>query len=267
MSDIKKYDLADVIRSHLELALRQTYTMLPATVNSYDSEKQVCEIIISVSERVRDDLVIPSAIMRNVPVIFPYGDNFSMSWNLKKGDNVMCVFSMRDLSLFHNTDGKKATEAPSKRRHDPSDVYVISGLTPRSKPRRNETYKDKAALQDEKTIVSFNRDGTDGLTIESDKDVHVITTANLVAEAVDVDLTATGNVDATISGTLEADVTGNTTLTTPTLIVNGNMQVNGTFDATGVITSDVDCVSDTISGKSHTHTVPAHSNTPTTAPV
>ncbi len=59
----------------------------------------------------------------------------------------------------------------------------------------------------------------DGTYIEYDRAAHKLTA--------DVK----GDVEATISGTLTADVAGNTTLTTPLCTVNGNVKVNGNITA------------------------------------
>jgi len=62
-----------------------------------------------------------------------------------------------------------------------------------------------------------------------------------------------GNINITSKGELNATVEGDTTITTPNLNLNGNLIVDGTIEATDTITSDVDCISDGISGKGHTH--------------
>jgi len=62
-----------------------------------------------------------------------------------------------------------------------------------------------------------------------------------------------GNITITGKKNLTANIVGDTTITSPNVTINGDVQVNGTIDATGIITSDVDVISDTISGKTHTH--------------
>ena len=52
-------------------------------------------------------------------------------------------------------------------------------------------------------------------------------------------------------------ITASTTLTiNGDVKINGKLQATGTIDADGKITSKDDCISGTISGKTHTHTVP-----------
>ena len=43
-------------------------------------------------------------------------------------------------------------------------------------------------------------------------------------------------------------------MTAANIVFNGNTTVNGTLTATDTITSNVDVVAETISGKTHTHT-------------
>lgn len=46
---------------------------------------------------------------------------------------------------------------------------------------------------------------------------------------------------------------GQITLTAPQTVLNGNLQVNGTIEASDTITSNIDVIADGISLKSHTH--------------
>lgn len=68
-----------------------------------------------------------------------------------------------------------------------------------------------------------------------------------------VTLDVTGDVTTTVGGSATIDVTGNTDVTTPLMTLNGDMQVNGTIDATGIIHSDIDVTGPSISLESHTH--------------
>lgn len=49
------------------------------------------------------------------------------------------------------------------------------------------------------------------------------------------------------------NATGTVTVNAPDMILNGNLQVNGTIDATGIIHSDADVTGPNISLESHTH--------------
>lgn len=71
----------------------------------------------------------------------------------------------------------------------------------------------------------------DGTTIEYDRAAHLLK-ADVKG---DVELVTTGKVTATIGGTLTADVSGNTTLTTPLCTINGNLKVNGNITASGKV--------------------------------
>ena len=60
---------------------------------------------------------------------------------------------------------------------------------------------------------------------------------------VNLDVTE-GNVDAQIGGTLNADVIGNTTFTSPTTKMTTNLTVDGTVHITGAQTNDKSIVAD-----------------------
>ena len=245
-----KYTLEDVILSHVNRAQRQLYTVIPAIILSYDNNTQTAEITLAISEMIRGDKIAPAPRIKKVPVMMPYGKNFSMSWELEPGDNVLALFSMRDMTSFNSSSGSNITNANSIRNHDISDVIVLPGLSSRQTQTINQTYKGYSNITDEQTHLVFNDGDSNGLLIKSDKKIKVETTSDL---------------EATVGGTLTANVTGDTTITTPTLILNGNMQVNGTINTTGDIVSDTDVEADGVSLKTHTHT--GNQGSPTSPPL
>lgn len=65
--------------------------------------------------------------------------------------------------------------------------------------------------------------------------------------------TVGGSVNTSIGGSLTANVSGNTILTTPTLTVNGNVNVNGSIAVTNGLTTPADVVAGGISLITHVH--------------
>lgn len=85
-------------------------------------------------------------------------------------------------------------------------------------------------------IDLYYRRFLDGTIIQYDRQNH-----RLLADVKgEVELIATGNTTATIGGTLVAEVTGETTVTTPKCTINGDVVINGTLDTSGKITGGAD---------------------------
>ena len=229
----------DVIRSHVHDILENVYTMLPAIVNSYDSETQTVEATVATSQNLdRNVSYVNSPTIPDVPVLFPYGGNFKMGWTLKQGDNVMLVFSMRSLDEYLNSNGTTPVIPISEARHDLSDCVAIAGMSPL--PTRDETYKDNAHIVDDKTYVVFNKDDSTGLYIETDKDLEITASGNVTVNCVEATVKASAKV----------------TLDTPETACTGKLTVGGTIVAQGDVTGAG------VSLKTHVH---AH-GTPNTSP-
>lgn len=66
---------------------------------------------------------------------------------------------------------------------------------------------------------------------------------------------ATALLISSLDGATKLSIQNNLiTMTAANVVINGNTTVNGTLTATDTITSNVDVISETISGKTHTHT-------------
>ena len=108
------------------------------------------------------------------------------------------------------------------------------------------------ALEEGERIAYASKDGAIVCYIhyKNDGTIEVDTDADLIANVA-------GSLTATVGGKTTLDSTGDTTITTPTLILNGDMQVNGTIDATGIISSEADVIADSaataISALNHPH--------------
>jgi len=115
--------LDDVILAGVDRVLSTVNTCLPGTVKTYDPVKQSCEVDIDIKKKLGGKFVVIPTLV-NVPVIFPSGGGFSVSYPLKKGNKVICLFSQRSLDDWLediNDDPKQV------RRFDLSDAFAYPG--------------------------------------------------------------------------------------------------------------------------------------------
>lgn len=222
-----KYSRVDVTRSLVSKIMEGVYTMLPAIVQSYNPDEQTATVQYAISQNLRgDSSATNSPIVNHVPVSFPYGNNFRMGWTLKKGDNVMLLFSMRGMEEYLSSDGSKPVVPFSKRRHSNIDAVAIAGIFP--KPTREERFKEHPHLSDSDTHIVFNRSDEEGLYIETDKDFKAVIKGDAV-------LDVTGNVTVNcVKASVNA--TDKVTLNTPETHCTGNLKVDGKADVTGEVT-------------------------------
>lgn len=110
-------------------------------------------------------------------------------------------------------------------------------------------------------VVLFNYLSKSYVWLKENGDIEIEAKNNAI-------INVSGDADITVGGALTATVTGNTTITTPLLTVNGNFQLNGTFTGdsgggTNTFTGDIDIIGSvdattdvttgSISLNSHTH--------------
>lgn len=222
MSD---YNIVDMIKSHIQTNNTRLYTQLPATVNVFYEDTNCVDVTLLISDTLRGNNVVQAAKLINVPVMFPSGGTFQQGFKLLEGDNVLINFCMRSLDKYHLTDGKKVTVMDNRRYHDVSDAFATLGAFTKKSPVVSEEFKGYSYLLDGSTSIVFNKDG-EGLTVTSDQDI-----------------------------TLNAEGSAK-------VIINGNLEVNGTVDATGDVKAGL------ISLQTHNHgyvNYPAGTPTPTPA--
>lgn len=114
-------EFAAAVQDHLQDRMR---TCVPATVVSYDQNAQT--ITAQPSPNYGTE---PHALVYDVPVLFPSGGGWSISWGLNPGDPVHLLVSDRPLEGFRDGDGKPYT-ITEKRKHNISDAEALPAAGP-----------------------------------------------------------------------------------------------------------------------------------------
>jgi hypothetical protein len=131
----------------------ELWTAMPASVVSYDPATQTCvaQVMIKLSRQLQQPIVdangqnvysvlVDIPPLQDVPVLFPSGGGYTMTFPIQQGDEVLVVFSSRcmdawweygkDQDAKGNVTGRPQMEL---RMHDLSDGFAI--LQPRSQVR------------------------------------------------------------------------------------------------------------------------------------
>lgn len=193
------------------------WTALPGIINSIDFTSMTCEVQPTIQGVVVDKDGNPQAVnlplVPDVPIVFPKGGGFLITMPLAVGDEVLLVFSCRDIDAWWQSGGiQQAMEA---RMHDLSDAFAIPG--PYSKPKVPSAISS-ADLQIRNnagdTYVSIGADGKIKLVSLTEIDITApavnITGSVVVAGTVAcgaltcASLGTTGSGAATIGGALSA---------------------------------------------------------------
>lgn len=124
-------DEYDAVASVFDGRMLEVNTAMPGVVERYDAatgRADVSPVIKRVYVVDGKDQAFDQPVITSVPVCFPRGGGFAMTFPLKKGDPVLLVFSQRSIDRWTDTDGKTKHDCEDDRRFDLSDAIAIPGL-------------------------------------------------------------------------------------------------------------------------------------------
>ena len=124
--------LEEVISQAIEDHLLDVHTSIPAIIESYDAAKQRASVKIALKRKYiegDEEVLTERPIIPDVPVLFPKGSNFSLTFPLKKGDDVHLIFSERSTEKWRNESG--VVDPKDARKFSLSDAFILpaSGRT------------------------------------------------------------------------------------------------------------------------------------------
>lgn len=116
---------------------------IPGIISKFDADTQTAEVQIALREHVQQENMqyawteIPPLL--DVPIVFPRGGGYALTFPVKKGDECLIVFSDMCIDSWFSMSGIQ--NQIEKRRHDLSDAIAIVGLS--SQPRKLKDYSSK----------------------------------------------------------------------------------------------------------------------------
>ena len=158
-------NMAQSIRFAIRQSLKDLYTCMPGIVESYDAEtrravvKGTLKMVTTKKEEIEREAI------HNVPVVFPSGGGFAMTFPLEQGDPVLLVYSQRGLTNWKKTLGVAAPDVFGF--FSEKDAMAIPGFGP-----------TQGELEH---MIAIEADG-----------VHIRTTGKLAIEAQDVTFKTVG---------------------------------------------------------------------------
>ena len=119
-------NLAQAIRFAIRQSLKDVYTCMPGIVESYDAEtrravvKGALKVVTTKKEEIGRESI------HNVPVMFPSGGGFAMTFPLEPGDPVLLLYSQRGLAKWKKTLGVAAPDTIGF--FSEKDAFAIPGF-------------------------------------------------------------------------------------------------------------------------------------------
>lgn len=215
--------------AQIEGRLKDLHTCLPGIIASFDPDTQTASVQPAIKRIFTEKGPLNLPVCVDVPVAFPGGGDFFLTFPVKAGDECILLFSERAIDNWHASGG---TQTPAEYRlHDLSDGIAIVGLN--SQPHKLAALQMTGAELRTRSRSTYIRleDGT------------IYIKGNIVHEG---NVQQTGNTQRTGTSTTTGKITG-----------QGGMQVSG---GTGVTMSgNIDHNAGTITsngkniGSTHTH--------------
>lgn len=238
--------LAANIKQGIDSRLKDLHTSMPAIIESFDAATQIATVQPAIKRIFKTnegdtELLTPSElpILINVPVQFPRGGGFSLTFPVAKGDECLLVFAERSIDNWHKNGGVQNPGA--KRFHSLSDATAFVGIS---------SLVNKVPNYDPTNVQLKKDDHSVFITMKANADLDTHTDGNTNIDAdVDVNITADGDVNVTaigdINGTcVNANITASTkaTVTAPETEITGNVTIGGDLSVGGKasITGKVD---------------------------
>ena len=175
-------DQEETVRIAQDAMRASLWTALPGIVQSFKAARRTAVVQPALAQlRIRSGENVPLAVLQDVPVLFPGGGGFSLTFPVAAGDECLLVFCCRALDAWYASGGVQP--APFARMHDLSDAVAIVGL--RSQSRLSGGSASTAQLRSD--------DGATYVEVRSGGVVRIVAPGGLEVQG---DIRATGDVSA-----------------------------------------------------------------------
>lgn len=106
----------EILQAAQKRSLNSVHTSLPGVVKSYNGLLQTAEVELTIQLPSANGTLHTVPPLLDVPVVFPRGGGFAVTFPLDSGDGVLVVFSEEDYSKWRLTDSSPV-EPSIRRRH------------------------------------------------------------------------------------------------------------------------------------------------------
>lgn len=190
------------------------WTALPATVLDVNLDRQTIKaqgVIKGVfTNEDGSKAYLEPPVFINVPICFPRGGGYAITFPLRAGDEVLIVFASRCVDAWWQSGGIQVP--PSLRMHSLSDGFAIPGPTSIPNALSGVSINSLRVMNEEAT--KYVEISEDKITVESDGDVEVHG-ENVQVNAVDTATVSAVNINLTASTAVN--------ITAPNIYLNGTV--------------------------------------------
>lgn len=150
-------ELVRLILDAIEDRLLDLHTGLPAKVLVFDPATNSVDVQPLLLRARRDEdgvlTTFPLPVISRVPIEYPCGGGWSITWPLSVGDTVDLAFCERSLDRWKEAPPGDLVDPASTRKHDLSDAIAKPCLRPRTAPIPNVSPTNLRIANDAGTVV------------------------------------------------------------------------------------------------------------------
>lgn len=159
------------------------WTSLPGIVQSFDADAETVTVQPTIQARVRDrdgfNTWVSLPLLVDVPVVFPGGGGFTLTFPVAAGDECLVVFASRCIDAWWQSGGVQPQA--ELRMHDLSDGFAFVGLKSQPRTLAGGVSSGGAQLRSDDGATSIEvADGTVTITAASINIVGDITTTGTI---------------------------------------------------------------------------------------
>lgn len=145
----RRNDHEEALRMALDGLQARIQTALPGIVRGFDPNSVTASVQPAIQARVMSDNgqwdVIPLPVLHDVPVQFPGGGGFSLTFPVSAGDECLIVFASRCIDAWWQ-HGEVQPQA-EHRMHDLSDAFALVGVRSQVRPYAGGIYAGGVELR------------------------------------------------------------------------------------------------------------------------
>lgn len=167
MSEPLEPDWVDIVREAIRAALVDLHTGLPGKILSFDPATQSASVQPLIKRVFIDpddetgEVAHEIPPVDHVPIVYPGGGGWSLTWPLVAGDTVYMAFAERSLAGWLASDGSAPVDPREARRHALSDAVALATLRPRGRALAGLAFPGMRLGKDDGSAeVAFGDDGS-----------------------------------------------------------------------------------------------------------
>lgn len=204
-------DSVETQRVALDGRQAEIWTALPGIIQSFDAQAMTVVVQPAVMGQVTDQAGKTSSttmpLLPDVPVVFPGGGGFTLTFPVKTGDECLVVFASRCIDAWWQNGGVGVPMEP--RMHDLSDGFALVGV--RSQARKFPVNSTNVQLRsdDGATFIEMtperelHAEGPAAVTVKSESSITLDSPQILLRGAIAMTSRDGGDTTARLSGSLD----------------------------------------------------------------